>query len=65
MSAAETEQTTSLLGKRERDSTEDVPDAMSEDDDDIGPMPMPDGGEVTVRKKRKGEHDACLARCSS
>lgn len=55
----------SVLGKRERAGETasalvgDIPsngDAMDDSDEDIGPMPMPEGaGEVTAaRKKRKG-----------
>ena len=53
----------SVLGKRPRngESREDEPaenpqqDVGDESDDDVGPMPMPEGpGESVTKKKRKG-----------
>jgi peptidylprolyl isomerase domain and WD repeat-containing protein 1 len=52
-----------ILGKRGRDGVDalnvDTPDAPvgdESDDDDVGPMPMPDNGTSTggAKKKRKG-----------
>ncbi|KAH7103295.1 hypothetical protein BKA62DRAFT_616374 [Auriculariales sp. MPI-PUGE-AT-0066] len=50
--AAAAESAASLLGKRDREDTEDAA-VVESDDDDIGPMPMPDNSDTTVRKKRK------------
>ncbi len=50
------------LGKRERsDEGDDVPPsapAMEESDDDVGPMPLPEGasGNGAAKKKRKGAY---------
>lgn len=58
-----------VLGKRERDDEVDAPQAEQpmddSDDDDVGPMPMPEGtaGNGAVKKKRKGELYLCYTMC--
>jgi peptidylprolyl isomerase domain and WD repeat-containing protein 1 len=52
----------SMLGKRARSEEEgnnQVPSGangmqLEDDDDDIGPMPMPDSADNSIKKKRKG-----------
>lgn len=58
MSDSENEST--VLGKRERDEQPGIPvaDASTYDDqsdEDIGPMPIPSDANGTVKKKRKGD----------
>lgn len=54
MSDSENEST--VLGKRERDEQLGIPPADADDqsDEDIGPMPMPSDANGAVKKKRKG-----------
>jgi peptidylprolyl isomerase domain and WD repeat-containing protein 1 len=60
------EQDASILGKRARNNLEgneedrsqsnpqNAPEDVDESDDDVGPMPAPQGESVTTKKKRKG-----------
>ena len=63
-----------VLGKRERDGAEMLEDGLKpveanhteedSDDDDVGPMPLPEGaaGDGIAKKKRKGLFTTHLAR---
>lgn len=63
---SDSEEDTSVLGKRSRPDRDVEPelsntnrqsaveDDQSDDEDDIGPMPMPDHDVGKIKKKRKG-----------